>query len=311
MSKMRQFIIEIRPKVEGQGVLDQFGVKNGHTPEADWKAFFYKKLDQLRASGLPIEELEKVTKFEVSMRDNRAIVEIFDKDFDGDDKAVKLKLREFFFDTMKVPRENVSVTVKEPKVCASCDGPVDEDNGTSTPDGKPLCYPCYESDTSEPAATVVYSDEDEYPHTIGDYHNDTEGDFELAYHHTDAWRGHYSVTPSKDWAELHSDAILSMSEDERELKRFDELLQEALKDLGIRYARVFTRTSNLFCSGYDFFVEKKKLKKAEGIASHLKSVLRDPVRFTTTALTGKDPKDITNTDRLFAAMASRIMKNQG
>jgi hypothetical protein len=161
-------------------------------------------------------------------------------------------------------------------------------------------------DEAEPIATVFYGNDDE-PHTVGNYHDDTEGDFDAKWHSTDAWRGYYEVEPSEKWEELHSDAILSMSEDEKELKEFDDNLRAELDSQGIPYARVFTRTSNVFSTGYNFYVKKGYAKKVEKLVEKLKEKHRDPERFTATALTGADPSEMTEADKKFVKASKKLM----
>lgn len=154
-------------------------------------------------------------------------------------------------------------------------------------------------------ATVIYSD-DETPYTIGYYHDDTEGEFRVEWKSTDAWRG-YNEVYSDNWEKVHSDNILSMSADAEELKRFDDALQGMLRNQGIRYARVFTTSSNVFSQGYDFFVEKGKAGQAKVLAKLLAVRFRDPERYNLTALTGADPADATPADRKFADIAGRML----
>lgn len=164
-------------------------------------------------------------------------------------------------------------------------------------------------DEDEPDVTVVYSDEDDYPKTIGYYHDDTEGDFEAKWHSTDPWRGYYEVE-SKNWVNVRDDCILSMSADAEELKKFDDALQKLLLDKDIRYARVFARSSNVFSTGYDFFVEKQSAAKVKMLSNLLALRYRDPARFRATALTGADPEQMTPHDKLFVKYASQIMEGK-
>jgi len=173
-----------------------------------------------------------------------------------------------------------------------------------------ICENCEDSVTSddrnEPVATVIYGNDD-YPHTIGYYHDDTEGDFKAVYHRTDGWRGYYDIECSDDWEAVHSDCILSYSHDSENLKRFDELFRKALDTMGIKYARVFSRTSNIFSQGYDFFVEKGMADKVEALRVVLSAKLRDDDAFRATALTGKDPENLDEHDKLFVK-ASKLLE---
>jgi len=109
---------------------------------------------------------------------------------------------------------------------------------------------------------------------------------------------------------IRNDCILSYSEDAQELKHFDDELRNILTERGIRYARVFTRTSNVFSSGYDFFVHKDDFERAEDVmavlatAYQLRLRYRDSERFTMTALTGKDEFD--EKDKLLVRAYERI-----
>jgi hypothetical protein len=178
-----------------------------------------------------------------------------------------------------------------------------------------------EYDTEEPSATVYYynypqapmdeSEEggDTYPHAICHYTDETQGDFEVEWHSTDAWRGYYEVT-SKDWVNVHSDCILSMSEDAGDLEDFDEKLTKELGDMKVAYAKVFSRTSNVFSSGYDFFVQKKDSTKVKKIVNNLLKVHRDPEKFKFTALTGTDPSKGTVEDKVFVEFVDKLQKGE-
>lgn len=174
---------------------------------------------------------------------------------------------------------------------------------------KNICEECEQGvkddDLREPNATVFY-DGDETPHPIGNYEDTTDGDFAVSWHRTDGWRGYYDVKPSDKWVAVHTDCILAYSEDAGELEKFDEEFKETLKAKGIRYARVFSRTSNLFSQGYDFFVEAGKEAEAQVIRIVLALKYRDPERFESTALTGADPKDQTKEDKLFVKVAKKL-----
>ena len=163
---------------------------------------------------------------------------------------------------------------------------------------KNICYECEETIRSEaePIATVIYGD-DEYPHYITDYDDYTEGDFSTKYTPTYGWRGHFEIIPSDDWVNIHSDCALSYSLDAEQLKEFDEAFKETLLERNIKYARIFTRTSNLFSTNYDFFVDKGKETEALTIKTDLEQKYRDPERFKATALTGKDLSEFNETDK--------------
>jgi len=172
-----------------------------------------------------------------------------------------------------------------------------------------VCEDCKENlyTDDEPSATIFYND-DEEPCDICEYRDDTDGEFKVSWHSTDGWRGYYDVTPGEKWAKIHEDCILSYSQDAAQLKEFDEKFQECLQKMGIGYARAFSRTSNVFSSGYDFFVEKEKVLEAGALRVMLASRYRDPERFRKTALTGADPDsdDWTEHDELFCKAATLL-----
>ena len=198
------------------------------------------------------------------------------------------------------------------KKCASCDQfypegcMIGEDE-----DGKPVCDRCVSDDEMEPGATVFFSDggpmgESDTPHTIGAYHNNTDGAFKLGYVHTDGWRGYHTVS-SETYEQVADDNILSMSADERELKKFDDAMRKLCDEHNIRYARVFTTSSNIFSVGFDFFVLKQDLeeyRKIQKIVDGLKVLYRDPERYKLTCLTGKDSFDAQ--DKLLAKAADML-----
>ena len=147
---------------------------------------------------------------------------------------------------------------KKETICASCDEKIRDRDGVYFGDaathyeGKPLCETCYSED--EPIATVYYRDEEE-PRFITHARNDTEGDFKATWHSTDPWRGYFEVE-SERYAKVFSDTILSYHESEAMLKELNDQVMEKYKDAGIDFARVFPRTSNLFATGYDIWVDR-------------------------------------------------------
>lgn len=168
-------------------------------------------------------------------------------------------------------------------------------------------------DLNEASATLFY-DDNKTPTLIGEYdnlnENDISDDFTLTYVKTDAWRGYYDIKPNQNWKLLHTDNILSMSEDEKNLKKFDDELQAELRKKGIHYVRAFTRSSNVFSTGYDFFVESGKEKEAKKVAEDLAKKYRDPEAYSFTALTGKDPSEAKPEDKVFHQEAKKILAGQ-
>jgi len=149
--------------------------------------------------------------------------------------------------------------------CAVCNGRVKRseayagDEGTFY-EGKPLCESCYYQD--EPAATVFYGRDDE-PHIISYTRNETEGNFTVEWHSTDPWRGYYE-TNSEKYSLVNTAALLAWHGSERMLKEFDERVRELFDEHGIEYARVFSRSSNVFYQNYDIYV-----KREHTLISHL------------------------------------------
>ena len=187
--------------------------------------------------------------------------------------------------------------------------PVLRTSGEVDSEYKRVCQGCRDSiesdDRGEPIATVYFDDDDE-PHGIGYYHDDTDGAFKPVYKRLDGWRGYYNIEPSDDWELAHTDCILAHSADAENLKEFDDALREILGLRDIKYARVFTKTSNIFSMGYDFFVEAGKGEAVGEIVEALEEAYRDPQDFRATALTGKDKKDRGERDELFVLIASVI-----
>lgn len=134
--------------------------------------------------------------------------------------------------------------------------------------GKPVCDSCFYDAEAEPEAQVFYGTSKE-PNYITPFENQTDGDFKVRWHPTDAWRGYYDVSSSK-YTNLNSDAILSYDESEVKLNKFDDKVQELFKKNKIDYARVFTRTSNLFSTGYDLYVKKGQVDKAKKLVDKAK-----------------------------------------
>jgi hypothetical protein len=204
--------------------------------------------------------------------------------------------------------------------CAICGArlPKDEvyygDKGTLY-EGKPLCEVCYSED--EPCATVWYGDAgyaplgEDCPHRISETRNETDGEFTVKWVPVDLWRGYYEAE-SKVYTRLYEDCILSGSFDAEELKRFNDELEKILRKLGVRYAKVFARSSNVLSVGYEIWVHREDLNGEKsfllGAALNvLKLKFRDPVRFKVTALTGKtNPADFKEADYLVAEAFDKL-----
>jgi hypothetical protein len=163
-----------------------------------------------------------------------------------------------------------------------------------------VCERCKETIESEaePMATVVFSENPDVALQITDYRDDTEGEFKVNWYSTSAWRGYFKVT-SDNWALMQSDCSLWGSYDSSQLEEFDQKFRELLDSKGIRWARVISRTSNVFSAGYDFFVEKDRADEATLYKVFLAVKYRDQERFDKTALTGADPADWDDHDDRF------------
>lgn len=163
-------------------------------------------------------------------------------------------------------------------------------------------------DRNEPEATVYYNGDEEDPHTISEYSDDTDGEFTPVWHSTDAWRGYYDIKPSKKWKLLHTDNILAYSEDAQNLEKMENELKDTLQEKGIKFAIVSSRSSNVFSQGLDTFVEAGREKEVEGIAKSLAKKYRDPSDYELTALTGADPSTATKQDRMLVEASHELAK---
>ena len=206
---------------------------------------------------------------------------------------------------------------KKKLICASCEDAIESEDDVTYGDegteyaGKPLHDNCkYEED---PCATVFPDGNEEDKQVISHGVNETEGEFTVKYIPTDGWRGYYEAE-SKNYVKLHDDCALAYSEDQEELKKFDEELKEILRNQGIKFAVVITRTSNVFSSGVDYFVRREDIRdpiKFFGLIASinaLKIKYRDSERFALTALTGKDQFD--EKDKLLLEASKRLEKGE-
>lgn len=222
----------------------------------------------------------------------------------------------FLFSTpLIVPRgllqegREVNEPMKEGKECISCGEGIQKDRPPVRTAEGPLCRNCLERERSEPAATLIHGDGERGwigPHTSSYRLEGKKPPVEISWQSIDPWRGYYSPTPAKGWSVLHSDNILAHSEDAGQLKEFDEELTAWLEERGIDYIKVFTRSSNVFSTGYELLVKEKFLTEAKVVAVLLALNYRDPGRYKSTALTGKDPEELTESDELFLDLVDRI-----
>jgi len=138
-------------------------------------------------------------------------------------------------------------------------------------DGQPLCQGCFDSDLDDPCATVYLGTDGEGPKLIGSCRNETDGDFTVRWHSTDPWRGYYELL-SDSYTQLFTDAILSGHESEEMLKKLYDRLRACLEAEDIGFARAFARSSNVFMTCLEIWIEKdlEKVLKAQIILSQIK-----------------------------------------
>ena len=163
---------------------------------------------------------------------------------------------------------------REDRICAICRELIlDEvylgETGTHC-EGQPICQGCFDADLDDPSATVYLGTDDE-PKLIGSCRNETGGDFSVRWHRTDPWRGYYELL-SDNYTQLFTDAILSCHESEEMLKRLYDRLMERLEAEDIGFARAFARSSNVFMTCLEIWIEKdlEKVLKAQIILSQIK-----------------------------------------
>lgn len=156
-----------------------------------------------------------------------------------------------------------------------------------------LCYPCAEYDLSE-APLTVYHGRDEFPQRIGRYVSDywmdgEDAPFSMEWVPTDEWRGHYETKANNGLKQVFSDAVLTYHESEHMLKALHDIAMKAFDETGTDYYRVFSRTSNLFCTNLDFYVEGEKEELGKQIIEATKRYVNydDPV-FSTGILFPRD-----------------------
>lgn len=130
--------------------------------------------------------------------------------------------------------------------------------------GEMVCQRCEEDDLREPMATVKHS-EFARPLRIGHYRNETRlelGDecFEAEWVSTSAWRGYVKVSAEGGWRKVKSDYILTAKND-RDIKQLDDDLKDLADGFDVEWARVVSRTSNVFSSGWDFYVRGSDSEK--------------------------------------------------
>lgn len=189
--------------------------------------------------------------------------------------------------------------------CECCEEQFIREELNRTDDLSLICDNCL--DQAEPIATII--DQDNNREIITDYRNPTE--FKVKWVSTDAWRGYYETETPKGWTKIHDDNILAMSEDEKELKKFDDLLTEYLKTKNIQFVKVFCRSSNVFSTGYEVFVKTTDKTTLELIkkVSELKELFRNEDRYLRTALTGANEPE-NKTDDLLIKCFRKLEKGE-
>lgn len=202
--------------------------------------------------------------------------------------------------------------------CIECEEMVDKDDdyGIFAEDGY-VCGDCYDYDREYAMHVTIYNeydlnydgyhnDDDGIVCLIGDYINETGGEFDKKYVALDGWRG-YNEATSNMWTCVHEDASLAFSQNALDLEIFYEQFQDLMKACALPYAVVVAPTSNVFCTNVDFFVKNEDVETVKDLISDLVKVLRNPMDFTSTALTGADPEDQTPEDQFFALLASTLL----
>ncbi|MHA1286374.1 MAG: hypothetical protein ACTSPB_03105 [Candidatus Thorarchaeota archaeon] len=205
-----------------------------------------------------------------------------------------------------------------PEKCVICEEEFEECFTYSEKLNGYVCESCYYSELNYPQGTVrifkpsegiietyeVYSVEDRlhileieditnFNWDYGEYVEDEICPIQFKWVRTGSWRGYYAPD-TDEWVDVHEDCFLGGSVDAGYLENFNDLAIAFLWNLGVEFAVVTARTSNLFSMGYDLMVHKSVAENLETFSkvtaklAELKYHYRDPVRFTLTAITGKD-----------------------
>lgn len=203
-------------------------------------------------------------------------------------------------------------------ICAYCEELIDPPDEAiygeeySEYEGQPLHDYCY-SEAPE-MAVIIFGDNEDYPSYITPTRDETEGIFSVAWVDTDGWRGYYELS-SDSWVKIHDDCILSYSKDSHNLKEWDDLAMELLREHYIPFARAFPRTSNVFSCGYELWIPAEKEEEFKELISEsleqAKKKLRDSWEFTQTAITGKDPDQCDKNDKLVSLIGGVLLSKGG
>ena len=237
-----------------------------------------------RATPKKPDSDKKVNEIYAKVKEEFSVARNIDEFWESSEEYIKEKIKEALKEG-KTPEEAKEAGYDEADVFRSEGNPV----ATIT---------IYESGNEEQIIISEYDIYDESTEGYGD-------DFEPKWHKTDAWRGYYEIE-AKGWTQIHEDTALAYSEDASELENFNNDLIEELKTKGIPVARAVSVTSNLFSSSVDYYVPDEYAGAVEGTIEKLKKQYRDEERFTSTALTGADPKDQTPTDKKFVKAVKKM-----
>ena len=162
-------------------------------------------------------------------------------------------------------------------------------------EGNLICESCYHDDQQEPKSTITNLATGEVI-KVCEYSNfNQDGEevcdlgFNINWQTSGGYRGEYVVT-SDTKSEIHDDGILSMSEDEQNLKIFDDVVKKLLVDSKITVYQVISRSSNLFYCPYSLWIENEDLEKFDKLKpkiNQLKHELRKDEDYSRTVWSGE------------------------
>jgi hypothetical protein len=153
-------------------------------------------------------------------------------------------------------------------ICEICGKKLNQEESNVIDDeDRVLCDYCYAHDT-ESAAITYPNEKVKY---IGDYRNDTDGDFTLKYNRLDGWRGYYTFECHNGWVQLHIGELISEHHSQQLMSAIVEDFTELLKAHKIQYATGIAVTSNVFCSNGYFFVKANDFPLAHLLLAQVKT----------------------------------------
>lgn len=149
-------------------------------------------------------------------------------------------------------------------------------------DGNVVCEGCYEDDQQEPKTTITNLNTGEtirvceYSNYDQDFEEISEGDlgFNVSWQASGGYRGEYVVTSDLN-TEIHEDGILAYSDNEQNLKLFDDAVKKLLIDNNITVYQVISRSSNLFYCPYSLWVPNEDLEKFEHLKPKIEQLKKD------------------------------------